>query len=120
MTTYFLEAAQFLKGKDCGAEEERELVNFLPKKRCFWPKKALFLPKDLQKVRKSRQIFIRDKIVSPHLLDVKIGSPHLHDVSFEGFAWMSCGPYFGQNWILKWRFDQLLVISVKIAYWNLS
>ena len=27
------------------------------------PKKALFLPKDLQKVRKSRQIIIRDKIV---------------------------------------------------------
>ena len=41
MTTYFLEAAQFLKGKDGGAEEEAELVNFLPKKRCFWPKRAL-------------------------------------------------------------------------------
>ena len=41
MTTYFLEAAQFLKGKDGGAEEEGELVNFLPKKRCFWPKRAL-------------------------------------------------------------------------------
>ena len=46
---------------------------------------------DLQKVRKSRQIFICDKIASPHLLDVKIGSPHLHDVSFEGplTCWMS-------------------------------
>ena len=29
----------------------------------FLPKKALFLPKDLQKVRKSRQILIHDKIV---------------------------------------------------------
>ena len=38
------------------------IVHFLPKKHCFWPKKALFLPKDLQKVRKSRQILIRDKI----------------------------------------------------------
>ena len=28
----------------------------------FWPKKALFLPKDLQKVRKLWQILIRDKI----------------------------------------------------------
>ena len=46
--------------------------------------KSLFFTKDLQKVRKSRQIFIRDKIASPHLLDVKIGSPHLLDVSFEG------------------------------------
>ena len=33
------------------------IVHFLPKKHCFWPiKKALVLPKDLQKVRKSRQI----------------------------------------------------------------
>ena len=42
-------------------------------------------------MRKSRQIFIRDKIASPHLLDVKIGSPHLLDVSFEGplTCWMS-------------------------------
>ena len=33
-------------------------------KRVFiiWPKKALFLPKDLRKVRKSRQILICDKI----------------------------------------------------------
>ena len=31
--------------------------------------------------------------------------PHPH----PSLAWMSCGPYFGQNWILKWRFDQLLV-----------
>ena len=38
------------------------LVHFLPKKHCFWPKKGPFLPKDLQKVRKSRQILIRDKI----------------------------------------------------------
>merc|ERR1711973_146741 len=32
-----------------------------------------------------------DKIASPHLLDVKIGSPHLHNVSFEGSltCWMS-------------------------------
>ena len=37
-------------------------MHFLPKKHCFWPKKAFFLPKDLQKVRKSRQILIRDKI----------------------------------------------------------
>ena len=39
----------------------------------------------------STQIFIRDKIASPHLLDVKIGSPHLPDVSFEGplTCWMS-------------------------------
>ena len=37
-------------------------MHFLPKKHCFWPKKAPFLPKDLQKVRKSRQILIRDKI----------------------------------------------------------
>ena len=28
----------------------------------YLPKKALFLPKDLQKVRESRQILIRDKI----------------------------------------------------------
>ena len=28
----------------------------------FLPKKALFLPKDLQKVRKSQKILIRDKI----------------------------------------------------------
>ena len=38
------------------------IVHFLPKKHCFWPKKALFLPRDLQKVRKSQQILIRDKI----------------------------------------------------------
>ena len=38
------------------------IVHFLPKKHCFWPKRALFLPKDLQKVRKSRQILICDKI----------------------------------------------------------
>ena len=38
-------------------------MHFLPKKHCFWPKKALFLPKDLQKVRKLQQILIRDKIV---------------------------------------------------------
>ena len=62
MTTYFLEAAQFLKGKEGGAEEEAELVNFLPKKRCFWPKKALFLTKDLQKLCKLRQILIPVKI----------------------------------------------------------
>ena len=37
-------------------------MHFLPKKHCFWPKKALFLPKDLQKVRKSRQILIRNKM----------------------------------------------------------
>ena len=55
MTTYFLEAAQFLKVKDGGAEEEGELVNFLPKKRCFWPKKALSLPHFFQKVRKLQQ-----------------------------------------------------------------
>ena len=39
------------------------IVRFLPKKHCFWAKKALFLPKDLQKVRKSRQILICGKIV---------------------------------------------------------
>ena len=55
MTTYFLEAAQFLKGKDGGAEEEGELVNFLPKKRCFWPKRAVSLPQVFQKVRKLQQ-----------------------------------------------------------------
>ena len=37
-------------------------VHFLPKKHCFWPKKTLILPKDLQKVHKSRQILIRKKI----------------------------------------------------------
>ena len=36
---------------------------FLAQEALFLPKKALFLPKDLQKkVRKSRQILIRDKI----------------------------------------------------------
>ena len=39
------------------------MMHFLPKKHCFWPKKALFLPKDLQKVRISWQILIRNKIV---------------------------------------------------------
>ena len=39
------------------------IVHLLPKKYCLWPKKALFLPKDLQNVRKSRQILIRDKYV---------------------------------------------------------
>ena len=34
------------------------IVHFLPKKHCFWPKKTLFLPKDLQKVRKSREISV--------------------------------------------------------------
>ena len=34
------------------------VVHFLPKKHCFWPKKALFLPKNIQKVRISRQIVI--------------------------------------------------------------
>ena len=38
------------------------IVHFLLKKHCCWPKKALFLPKDLQKVSKSRQILICDKI----------------------------------------------------------
>ena len=37
-------------------------MHFLPKKQCFWAKKALFLPKDLQKVRKSQQFLICDKI----------------------------------------------------------
>ena len=38
------------------------IVHFLPKKHCFWPKRALFSTKDLQKVRKSRQILICDKL----------------------------------------------------------
>ena len=54
----------------------------------FWPKKALFLPKDLQKVRKSRQIFIRDKIASPHLLIMLMLLFMWCDcVSFEQLFW---------------------------------
>ena len=34
------------------------IVHFLPNKHCFGPKMALFLPKDFQKVHKSRQISI--------------------------------------------------------------
>ena len=34
------------------------IVHFLHKNRCFWPKKAPFLPEDFQKVGKSRQILI--------------------------------------------------------------
>ena len=35
----------------------------MPKKHCFYQKKGTFLPKDLQKkMRKSRQILIRNKI----------------------------------------------------------
>ena len=40
------------------------IVHFLSKKHCFWPKKALLLPKDLQNVRKSRKILIRGKIAN--------------------------------------------------------
>ena len=46
-------------------------MHFLPKKHCFWPKKALFLPKDLQKVRKSRQILICDKIAYVQALNFR-------------------------------------------------
>ena len=38
------------------------IVHFLPKKHCFLLQNAPFLPKDLQKVRKSRQILLCDKI----------------------------------------------------------
>ena len=36
-------------------------VHFLPNWHCFWPKKAVFLLKQLQKVQNSQQILIRDK-----------------------------------------------------------